>query len=396
MFRKEKGMKVLNDYGFVRGVCHNPPMDRNWERLERELGYCKRLNINSVRFWMDQGEYEKNPKDYINYIGTFMKICWKYGVTSMPILWNGNFITDFHTPTKEEYNRAEEYARAFIEAFGNEEFIIMWDVINEPMCNDYMHKGNGEPYEERYNKLSEYVRNLCRIVRKLEPVNCITVGHEAVEHCKISADLVDVISYHDYLSTRKEIEGAILKAKSLSEEYGGKPILNTETGCVGRANPYDIELEMAYKHNVGWYLFNLISEGFWGDIHGIVYPDGTIRDPAVIGALFGFFRNRSEDRIKVNANKEGHAYRAVKAVEDVLRVEPTTLFMSKAKTTDDILEAAEYCVNILEAAEMVPMWNPPSARIQCWRNMPEEKRDVYEIKRFAYEMAQEVKKHCMF
>ena len=77
-------------------------------------------------------------------------------------------------------------------------------------------------------------------------------------------------------------------------------------------------------------------------------------------------------------------------------VEPTTLFLSRKKTTDDILEAAEYCVNLLEAAEMVPMWDAPSARIACWRRQPEEERDVQAIKRFAYEMAQLVRKNCLF
>ena len=389
-------MKPLKDYSFVRGVCHNPRRDGDQERLEKELSYCKRLQINSTRFWMDQKEWEKDPEGYKAMLKNFMETCWKYGVSSMPIFWNGNFIVNFQEPTEEEYTRAAEYAKDIIDTFRNEEYILMWDVINEPMCNDYLRHSTGAEYDERFANLSRYVRRLCGIVRELDPENCITVGHEQVKHCVSSVDLVDVICYHDYLTTRADIEGAIIAAEKLSAENGGKPILNTETGCVGRANPYDIEIELAAKHHVGWYLFNLVSEGFWGDIHGLVYPDGTIRDPAVIAALFGFFRNRTENRIKVNANKEGHAYRAVKAVEDVLRVEETTLFMSKVKTTDDILLAAEYCVNILEAAEMVPMWDPPSAKIECWRRMPEEKRDVYEIKRFAYDMAELVRKNCMF
>ncbi len=389
-------MKPLKDYSFVRGVCHNPRPNKPQEELEKELSYCKRLQINSTRFWMDQEEWEKDPEGYKALIGNFMETCWKYGVSSMPIFWNGNFIRDFKEPTEEEYAKAAAYAKDIIDTFKDKEYILMWDVINEPMCNDYLRHSTGAEYDERFENLSRYVRRLCKIVRDLDPDTCMTVGHEQVKHCVSSVDLVDVICYHDYLTTRKDIEGAIIDAEKLSAENGNKPILNTETGCVGRANPYDIEIELAAKHHVGWYLFNLVSEGFWGDIHGLVYPDGTIRDPAVIAALFGFFRNRTENRIKVNANKEGHAYRAVKAVEDVLRVEETTLFMSKVKTTDDILQAAEYCVNILEAAEMVPMWNPPSARIECWRRMPEEQRDVYEIKRFAYDMAELVRKNCMF
>lgn len=386
-------MKPLKDYSFVRGVCHNPNSRNTQEQLEKEMSYCQRLQLNSTRFWMSMEEYEKNPKAYISMLDNFMRTCWKYGVNSMPIFWNGNFIRDFKEPDETWYARAEAYAKDIIDHFKNEEFILMWDVINEPMCNDYIHVHDEEERKVRYEKLKHYVRRLCEIVRRLDPVNAITVGHEAVSHCESSIDLVDVISYHDYLTTRSQIEGAIIEAEKLGEKWQ-KPILNTETGCVGRANPYEVELELAQKHHVGWYLFNLISEGFWGDIHGLVYPDGTIRDPAVIAALFGFFRNRTDDRIRVNANKEGHAYRAVKAVEDVLKVVPTTLFMSKPVTTDDILEAAEYCVNILECAEMVPMWNPPSAKIEFWRRQPEKERDVYEIKRFAYEMAELVKKNC--
>ncbi len=274
----------------------------------------------------------------------------------------------------------------------------MWDVINEPMCNDYMNTAktiSKEEYEKRFANLERYVRRLCDIVRRADPEGCMTVGHENVDHLRSSNDLVDVISFHDYLSIRKDIEAAILVAEEYGRQYG-KPILNTETGCVGRANPYEVELDLLNRHNIGFYLFNLVSHGFWGDIHGLVYDDGTIRDPSVIAALFGFFRNRTTGRILANANKEGHAYRAVQAVEDALRVEPTTLFMSKPKTTDDILDAAEYCVNILEACEMVPMWDAPSARIEIWRSMPEEQRDKHEISRFAHEMAQLVKKNCLF
>ena len=386
-------MIPFKDYSFVRGVCHGPWPDFNEERLRKEMSYCKRLNINSVRFWLSQEEYEKNSEEYVGMIEKFMEICYEYGVTSMPIFWNGNFITKFVEPTEEEYRKAYNYAKAIIEKFIDKPYILMWDVINEPMCNDYMNKSLEEEKKERFEKLSKYVRRLCNIIRSLDSENCITVGHEQIWHCESSVDLVDIISYHDYLSTRKAIEGVILDAKSLGNKWE-KPILNTETGCVGRANPYEIEIELAEKHKVGWYLFNLVSEGFWGDIHGLVYPDGTIRDPAVIAALFGFFRNRSEERIPVNPNKEGHAYRAIAKVEEVLRVEPTTLFMSKPKTTDEILEAAEYCVNILEAAEMVPMWNPPSAQIEAFRRIPENERDIYAIKSFTYDMARLLKKNC--
>ena len=343
-------------------------------------------------------KYEADGAAYLDVLENFMETCRRFGVSSMPIFWNGNFIRDFEEPDEAWYARAKAYAEAVIGRFREKPYILMWDVINEPMCNDYMNAVKGKDpaeYEARFAKLEKYVRRLCGIVREADPEGCLTVGHENVAHLKSSNDLVDVISFHDYLTTRKEIEDAIRAAEACGREWN-KPLLNTETGCIGRANPYEVELQLLNAHGIGFYLFNLISHGFWGDIHGLVYDDGTIRDPSVIAALFGFYRNRSESRILANPNKEGHAYRAVKAVEDALRGEPTTLFMSKPKTTDDILEAAEYCVNILEACELVPMWDAPSARIQIWRAMPEEQRDRHEIARFAHEMAKLVKQSCLF
>ena len=70
--------------------------------------------------------------------------------------------------------------------------------------------------------------------------------------------------------------------------------------------------------------------------------------------------------------------------------------MQKPKTTDDLLEAAEYCVNILEGAEMVPMWDAPSAKIAIWRAQSEPERDVHAIRRFAYDMARLVRENCLF
>ncbi len=388
----------MKDYSHIRGVCYNPGEAKDRETLERHLSYCRRLQLNSVRFWMSMEEYEAEGGVYFDRIESFMNTCWEYGISSMPIFWNGNFIRDFQEPDEDWYGRAEEYANRFIRRFRDKPYILMWDVINEPMCNDYMNDVRDvseEEYNARFAKLEKYVRRLCAIVRKADPEGCMTVGHENVAHLKSSCDLVDVLCFHDYLTTRKEIEGAILEAEACGRQWN-KPILNTETGCIGRANPYEVELQLLSQHRIGFYLFNLISHGFWGDIHGLVYDDGTIRDPSVIAALFGFYRNRTPGRILANPNKEGHAYRAVKAVEDALKVEPTTLFMSRPKTTDDILDAAEYCVNILEACELVPMWDAPSARIEIWRAQPEEERNRHEIARFAHEMAKKVRESCLF
>jgi hypothetical protein len=58
-----------------------------------------------------------------------------------------------------------------------------------------------------------------------------------------------------------------------------------------------------------------------------------------------------------------------------------------------ILDAAEYAANLLEAAEMVPMYVPPSAQIRTWREQPPEKRDRDAIRAFTYDLGLTLKKY---
>jgi hypothetical protein len=136
---------------------------------------------------------------------------------------------------------------------------------------------------------------------------------------------------------------------------------------------------------MGFYVFNLVAEGYWGEVHGLIYPDGTVRNPEAIAALHGFFLNRSPSRIKPNPNREGYAYKALKGLEAAL-TDTRGLFRNVDRTSDEILEAAEYAANLMEANGMAPMYDPPSARILDWRAQPEGERDITAIRKFAYEL----------
>lgn len=387
--------RIKDDYSWVRGVCHNPDPEKSQEQMEKELGYAQRLNLNSVRFWLEEEKWAADPAGYEAMILNFVRTCMKYDIYSMPILWNGNFITDYQPLTDAQLEEKKRYADAIIRLLKGEPGLLMWDIYNEPLCNDYLILSPAEEYEERRGKIAADLRKLCLIVRELDDDTPITVGHESANHLDTTADLVDVISFHDYLPTRRQIRGAFEGSIRAALEQGGKPVLNTETGCVGRANPYDVELEMCEHYHCGFYLFNLVIQGFWGGIHGLVYPDGTIRDPGIIAALFGFYRNRTENRILPDGNREEHVYKAVEKVESLLKIQRAALFLNKEQNTDELLDAAEYCVNILESCELVPMYNLMSAQLECWRRQAPEERDLQAIKRFAFEAAKQLKEEFL-
>lgn len=383
-------MKALNDYSFIRGVCYG--WTGTEDEVRRDLGYAVRLQLNSVRIWVMYPEYWKDPAAFCEKLLRFVRIAHEMGISTMPILWNGNMIDP--AILKPEYRETGAvYVKAIVELLKGEAGLLMWDIMNEPSCNDYLREAPVDEKPSRDAEMRDFVRHWCAVVRELDPVSAITVGHTFVEDLEMSADLVDVISFHDYLETRARIENSYRVAGEIAAKYG-KPLINSELACLGRANPYDLALEICEKHKVGWYLFELMIHNYWGDVHGIVYPDGTVRDPAIVSAIMGFHRNRDLEKIvRPNANKEGYANRGMKLVSDALR-EGVKVFENRRSSTDELLEASEYCANLLEGCELVPMIDPPSVRIAAWRKLPEDKRNLEEIRAFAYRLAMLLKENC--
>lgn len=379
------------DYSAIRGV--NYGMNADQAVLERDLGYARRLNLNSTRIWLSYQAYSKDPQAYISRLRNYIRTSQRLGFSTMPILWNGNSL---NPDTLEPPFRAQGdvYVKAIVEAIKDEPGLLAWDIMNEPFTNAYYDDAPAAEKAKREAEITEFVRYYLALVKKADPRNAITVGYTFASQLEPTADLVDILSFHDYTSLRSTVEEAYRTAEAVSKKVG-KPIMNTETGCIARGNPYDMALEIAEKHKTGWYLFNLIVQGYWGEIHGLFYPDGTIRDPAIIAAVMGFYRNRDVNTIiKPVPNREGHAERALRAIQAALKDE-TDSFRHAKTSTDRILDAAESAANLLEAAEMVPMYLPPTAQIKSWRELPPEKRDRDAIRAFAYDLGLQLRKYCL-
>jgi len=379
--------RINGDYSCIRGTHHQIYDGITPEQADIELGYGERLGLNSVRFWIEENDWYRDPKATEERALCYTRLCAKHGMTVMPVFSCGNTIRNYESLTEEQWEKKRQYISAMIHVLKPEPNLLMWDVYNEPFCNEYLKDSPQDEYDARYRKIEADLRRECLLVRELDEDTPITVGHELVSHVPSTLDLVDVISFHDYLTTRKEIRSAYETAMRYSEETGGKPVLNTETGCLGRANPYDVELEIASEFGVGWYMYHLVIRGFWGALHGVVYPDGTVRDPAVAAALLGFFRKREGERIRTLGNREDYAVRAVNRVKAALKPDRESLYTRRFAPIGEILEAAEMCINILEACESVPMDEPPSVKLLAYRALPAEKQDREEICRFAYDMA---------
>lgn len=386
-----KQQKVKTDYSQIHGVCY-----LGWRADEatvrQQLGWAKTIGINSTRIWL--GGYERDPKAFISGLKRYVEIANDMGISVMPILFNGNSLDPKILEESYWKESGDDYVRATVKALKDLPGLLCWDIMNEPTCNDYYKHAPEEEKGARAEKIFKMVRHYCQLVKEIAPENDITVGVTYPKFIEsASPDLVDVISFHDYRETNAIIHENYEIAKAAQEKYG-KQIINSEMGCIGRSNPYDLALQVANEYNAGWYLFELMIGGFWGDIHGIFYQDGTIRDPSIVAACLGFYRNRNlETMVPEYPNKEGYVNEAIRLVEEAFN-EEKEVFKSTRANTDDILEAAEWCANLLESAQMVPMHDMPSAKIQAWRKMDPKDRNEKEIRQFAYKLVQTLKENC--
>lgn len=381
------------DYSDIRGVCHTG-WRADTETIKKELGYAKKINLNSTRIWLGKAQYDRNPQQFLNSLKQYVRTCHEMGFTVMPIIWNGNGLNP-DVLSEDVRKENDKYVKDVVNTLKDEPGLLMWDVMNEPTCNDYHnHAPSPEVQLERRKEIFAFVRHNIEYIKSLDKKNAVTVGVTYPKYLEdASADLVDVLCFHDYLETESRIDASYQLADSLSKVYN-KPIINSELGCIGRSNPYDLALRKASEYKAGYYLFELMIGGYWGDIHGIFYKDGTIRDPSIVAAIMGCFRNRDlTTSIKENPNKEGYVTRALKQLEAAMSDE-AEVFKYKKASSDEILEAAEMCANILEASQMVPMYELPTAKIQYWKNQKPNERDEIAIRQYAYELAKTLKEYC--
>ena len=429
-------MKKTVDYQKLRGFNYTQPDAANdrvfWAEyhhdiVDRDMGYAERLHLNSARIFLSYDFYKENPDRFLANVKDFVQTAWKHGISTNPIIfmgfrfredelpWSGFMLEAGLKPiykTLEDpscWYIGEKYFDDLYEAIGHEEGLLFWDIANEPgytdnfvtwydeepsYVQDYQERPNMELLRYRQEKTWEIVRHFCRYVKSKDQEHDIGIGNIFIFETEPSrtAELVDVIVFHDYFPTRKRMRDALEYAKKMGEKYG-KPVLDNEMCCLARANPYDMSIEMHDEYQIGWYLFELmIGKDMWSRVHGVVYPDGTVRDPSIVAAIGSFFRNRSETAIRSDVNQEDYVKRVSILAERTLHAARQNQGSDHSQDVENLLEVCEYAANLLEAGELVPMAFPPTAKIAAYRR--QQNVDAMEIEDYLTELMGTLKKAC--
>ena len=353
---------IATDYSNIRGVNFCAPEGHHLEHWlhynpkdeERYLDYAKKIGVNQVRVFLSRAAYETNKEAFRQNLQHLARACQARGIGLMPVV---SYKAEmFNEPAPYPQSRA--WATELISTIGHEPALAFWDVFNEP---DYPPNATNKAVRVAYARV---MANIFRELDTRRPRTPITIGFTFEKTMEENADVVDVMSFHDYSPTRKEIRGNVAAALAFSTKVH-KPVINTEIGCTGRANPYDVAIEEYSNGHVGFYVWELMVTKYWGDVHGIFYADGTVRDPSIAAAMMGLFRNRGTNVVLENPDREGWVTRTVTNGQKWLAE-------SNAPYAEG-LRQAEIAANILEANELVAMRELPTRRVESLREQQDPK-----------------------
>jgi hypothetical protein len=315
---------------------------------ERDLDYAKRLNLNQIRVFVPYAAWEKDKDALKTNLQHFVRAAHARGMGVMPTMMYrfGEF------RDKSKWENARPFVADLVADIGKEPGLEIWDVENEPECCKL-------PPSPDNRLRMEHAMYMAQMFHEIDPVTPVTIGATFAENMIEMGDSVDVLSFHDYLTTRAAIRADIAKAKAYAAKVG-KPLINTEIACIARDNPYDVAIQEHMDAHVGWYIWELMITGQWGTVHGVFYPDGTVRDPSIVAALMGFFRNRGEKIIEDVPDRENHLTEAVANNKKWL-ADPSADWNTG-------LDLAEMSVNLLEASQAIAMHDLPSRKVMLMRS----------------------------
>lgn len=348
--------RIPKDLSGVRGFNYQPaPATGHTEHwlqysaaeTERDFDFAKRLQLNQVSVFVPYAAWVQDKDAFRRNLVHLVRAAHQRGMGVMPTIQYERGVS----MDKNRWPSSKEFVADLIATIGKEPGLAFWDVSNEPDCCAL-------PPTPANRTRMEHAVFMAKMFRELDPVTPVTIGATFSGNMIEMGEAQDVLSFHNYLPTRAAIRTDIAKAKAYAAKVN-KPLINTEIGCIARANPYDVTLEEHLKAKVGWYTWELMITHQWGTVHGVFHPDGTTRDPSIVAALFGMFRDRDENVMPAAPDREGSVTRAVANNKK---------WLADANAGWDAgLDLAEISANLLEAGELIAMYDPPTRKVDLLR-----------------------------
>lgn len=253
--------------------------------IDKELGWGQAAGMNTMRVFLHNLLWEKDPEGFKRRIDTFLTIAAKHKIKPLFVLfdscWDPNpMLGPQHPPIpgvhnsgwvqapgalrlkdESQYGKLESYVKGVVGAFAKDDRVLGWDVWNEP------NNPGGGNYAATPDKTKYVALLLPRVfawARSADPIQPLTSAVwtgdswdnastlDSVEKTQLGQS--DILSFHDYSWP----ETFIKRVRQM--QHYGRPVIATEYMARGNGSTFDGTLPIAKKLDIG--MFN------WGFVDG--------------------------------------------------------------------------------------------------------------------------------
>ncbi len=253
-------------------------------RMDLELGWAESLGLNTMRVFLHDLLWQKDPGGFEARINTFLTIADKHHIRILFVLFDSCWdptpqLGQQRAPKPGVHNsgwvqspgasalldprqrpRLEAYVKGVVRAFARDPRVVGWDVWNEP---DNMNTDNYQDPANKINLVNALLPKVFAWCREAGATQPLTSGvwqgdknwqkHKAKATEKIQLKLSDVISFHNYDDPEK-FENEI---KWL--ERFDRPILCTEYMARSNGSTFQGTLPIAKKYKVAAYNWGFVA-----------------------------------------------------------------------------------------------------------------------------------------
>ena len=239
--------------------------------MNRELSWAAKLGFNSIRVFIQYIVWKDDPAGLLQRFEQVVALADQLGMSVMPVLFDDcvfgwprqlepfpgkqrepvpGMILPSWTPSPGRYlgvDRSERpslrrYVQDFVDGFGRDHRIVMWDLFNEPLdatgvgTPDFLHMAFG----------------WAREVSPTQPLTvCIYNNFEGNNRAIIGES--DIISFHAYLPLdRLQARVAMLRAH-------GRPLVCTEWMARPLGGNYATDMPWLKQENIACYQWGLVN-----------------------------------------------------------------------------------------------------------------------------------------
>lgn len=300
----EKANEWYEDQGVLIGANYTPRTAINqlemWqaetfdpETIDQELGWAADLGFNTLRVYLHDLVWKKDPEGFIKRIEQFLDIAESHDIGIMFVLFDGVWhpypeLGEQPDPKPHVHNSGwvqspsidvlsdttqwgylEEYVKGIIDHFGDDKRVQVWDIYNEP-DNDNVRAYGDINLDNKFEHSLRLLKESFAWAREVNPNQPITSGlwhgdwsdTDSMSEMDIfMVENSDVITFHCYEGPK------VMKERIQALKRYDRPMLVTEYMARPRESTFENELPILMEHNVSAYN--------WGFVNGktqTIYP----------------------------------------------------------------------------------------------------------------------------